>query len=101
MKKIFVTGGAGYVGSSLVPKLLKEGYQVTVYDLMIYGENMIQPHENNGWKASNVGRISLCRSAEMTRVCLYFCVWLPFWSSKRPVGQAGCLDGLLADWTRH
>ena len=46
MKKIFVTGGAGYVGSSLVPKLLKEGYQVTVYDLMIYGENMIQPHDN-------------------------------------------------------
>ena len=46
MKKIFVTGGAGYVGSSLVPKLLKEGYQVTVYDLMIYGENVIQPHDN-------------------------------------------------------
>ena len=30
----------------LVPKLLKEGYQVTVYDLMIYGENVIQPHDN-------------------------------------------------------
>ena len=46
MKKIFITGGAGYVGSSLVPRLLQEGYTVTVYDLMIYGEHVIQPHEN-------------------------------------------------------
>ena len=37
MKKIFITGGAGYVGSKLVPKLLKLGYEVTVLDLMIYG----------------------------------------------------------------
>ena len=45
MKKIFITGGAGYVGSSLVPRLLQEGYTVTVYDLMIYGEHVIQPHD--------------------------------------------------------
>ena len=46
MKKIFITGGAGYVGSSLVQKLLKKGYKITVFDLMIYGEHVIQPHEN-------------------------------------------------------
>jgi len=39
MKKIFVIGGAGYVGSQLVPALLKNNYSVTVYDLMIYGKN--------------------------------------------------------------
>lgn len=39
IKKIFVTGGAGYVGSSLIPKLLNSGYQVTVLDLMIYGSD--------------------------------------------------------------
>ncbi len=46
MKKIFITGGAGYVGSSLVPKLLKLGYYVTVLDLMIYGEEVLEYHKN-------------------------------------------------------
>tara|TARA_B110000008_G_scaffold251037_1_gene264698 strand:- start:2567 stop:3547 length:981 start_codon:yes stop_codon:yes gene_type:complete len=45
MKKIFITGGAGYVGSKLVPKLLELGYEVTVLDLMIYGEDVLPEHE--------------------------------------------------------
>tara|TARA_B100000242_G_C43012400_1_gene470712 strand:- start:218 stop:1201 length:984 start_codon:yes stop_codon:yes gene_type:complete len=39
-KKIIVIGGAGYVGCELVPKLLSENYMVTVYDLLIYGNNL-------------------------------------------------------------
>lgn len=46
MKKIFITGGAGYVGSLLVPTLLSKGYEVTVFDLMIYGEDKIDDHPN-------------------------------------------------------
>ena len=41
---IFVTGGAGYVGAVLVPRLLRDGYCVTVLDLMIYGDNVIEQH---------------------------------------------------------
>jgi len=33
------------VGSQLVPALLKKGYEITVYDLYIYGE-VLEPHEN-------------------------------------------------------
>jgi nucleoside-diphosphate-sugar epimerase len=38
VKSIFVTGGAGYVGSKLVLKLLSYGHKVTVYDLFLYGD---------------------------------------------------------------
>lgn len=33
-----MTGGAGYVGSALVPKLLERGYQVKIFDKLIYGD---------------------------------------------------------------
>jgi nucleoside-diphosphate-sugar epimerase len=41
IKKVLVTGGAGYVGAVLVPKLLSKGYQVKVIDLYIYGEDVL------------------------------------------------------------
>ena len=37
LKSIMVTGGAGYVGAVLIPKLLDKGYFVKVIDLYIYG----------------------------------------------------------------
>jgi nucleoside-diphosphate-sugar epimerase len=40
LHRVLVTGGAGYVGSNLVPKLLTAGYEVTVLDLYIYGEHI-------------------------------------------------------------
>ena len=38
-KKIFVTGGAGYVGSYLVQELIEKGHNVTVYDTMFFGSD--------------------------------------------------------------
>ena len=47
IKKVFVTGGAGYVGAVLVPKLLKAGYNVTVVDLFLYGEDVFDGVKND------------------------------------------------------
>lgn len=48
-RNIFVTGGAGYVGSLLVPQLLESGYRVTVYDTCYYGSDFL-PHDNPNYK---------------------------------------------------
>lgn len=41
IQQILVTGGAGYVGAVLVPKLLQAEYRVKVLDLYIYGEDVL------------------------------------------------------------
>lgn len=47
VKTVLVTGGAGYVGSVLVPKLLNAGYKVKVLDLYIYGEHVLNSVKDN------------------------------------------------------
>ena len=48
LSRVLVTGGAGYVGCVLVPKLLEAGYGVTVLDLYLYGEDVLEDCRRHG-----------------------------------------------------
>ncbi len=39
--KILITGGAGYIGSLLTPKLINNGYEITVIDNFMYKQNTL------------------------------------------------------------
>ena len=46
--KIFITGGAGYVGTSLIPLLLEKGFELTIYDsLMFNNGDKLLPYITN------------------------------------------------------
>jgi nucleoside-diphosphate-sugar epimerase len=47
MKKVLITGGAGYLGSVLTEVLLNKGYKVTVLDNLIYKQTSIAPFSYN------------------------------------------------------
>lgn len=48
MKSIFITGGAGYIGTTLIPLLLENGYKITVYDsLMFNNGDKLLPYITN------------------------------------------------------
>jgi nucleoside-diphosphate-sugar epimerase len=46
-RNVLVTGGAGYVGSALVPRLLDLGHTVTVLDLYMFGHDPLAPVGNH------------------------------------------------------
>jgi nucleoside-diphosphate-sugar epimerase len=47
LQTVLVTGGAGYVGSALVPALLQDGYKVKVLDLYLYGDDVLASVHGN------------------------------------------------------
>lgn len=47
IKKVLITGGAGYVGCVLVPHLLQANYKVRVLDLFLFGDHVFDQIKNN------------------------------------------------------
>jgi len=52
VSKVFVTGGAGFIGSNIVEALLRQGYEVVAYDNLITGkkENISEFEENENFR---------------------------------------------------
>jgi nucleoside-diphosphate-sugar epimerase len=48
--RVFVTGGAGYIGSLMIPRLLDRGYKVTSFDITYYGDEFL-PKNNQNFRA--------------------------------------------------
>ena len=61
MKKIFITGGGGYVGASLSDYLAKKDYQVTAYDLFLYGKDVFSENEKIKLIEGDIRNIELFR----------------------------------------
>jgi len=64
MKKVLVTGGAGYLGSVLTEVLLNKGYSVTVIDNLIYKQTSVAPfayHQNFNFILGDVTTESILR----------------------------------------
>jgi nucleoside-diphosphate-sugar epimerase len=51
-ERILITGGGGYIGTSLIPLLLEKGYEVTVYDSLMFnnGDNLLPYIPNPNFK---------------------------------------------------
>ena len=63
MKKLIVVGGGGYCGSVVVPQLLNEGWDVTVFDTFWYGTNHLPKVPNIHLVQSDVREIAKVKEA--------------------------------------
>ena len=55
--RILVTGGCGYIGSVLIPKLLDRGHKVLSIDNQLFG-NFLSKHKNFKNIKLNLGNIN-------------------------------------------
>ena len=61
MERVLVTGGAGYVGTTVVPTLLEAGYAVRVADRFFFGRDLLRdPRGDKGdLRAFDAGTINI------------------------------------------
>ena len=94
IKNILITGGAGYVGSVLVPKLLSRGFNVRVIDLMIYGETLPSHPNLKIFKGDIRDKILLKKSLENCNAVIHLaCISNdPSFELDKKLGKAINLD---------
>jgi UDP-glucose 4-epimerase len=86
---IFVTGGAGYIGSATAEALLKAGHSVTIYDSLLTGHRAAVPEEAHFIQA-DLGQAEALRSAlsaEKYTAVMHFAAFIEAGESMRDPGK--------------
>mgnify|MGYP001189693663 CR=1 FL=1 len=73
--KVLVTGGAGYIGSILVPELLSDGFEVTVIDNLTYRQNSLSHNFYN--KKFNFIKKDICDYESINKIMTSFDIIIP------------------------
>src|SRR3954465_5653561 len=59
MQRVIVTGAGGYIGTSLVPMLLEQGYSVRAVDRFFFGHELLRSHPDLEMVREDVRRLSV------------------------------------------
>jgi UDP-glucose 4-epimerase len=86
---IFVTGGAGYIGSATAEALLKAGHSVTVFDSLVSGHRAAVPEGAKFIKADlrNVSVLSAALKAEKFEAVMHFAASIEAGESMKHPGK--------------
>lgn len=74
-QRVLVTGGAGYIGSVMVPALLARGYAVTVYDSLMYRQHSLL--DCCAWPDFDFVKGDICDEARLAALVPQFDVIIP------------------------
>ena len=44
--RLLITGGGGYIGTTLIPYLLRKGHKIRLIDKFFFGKDIINEHKN-------------------------------------------------------
>lgn len=86
---IFVTGGAGYIGSATAEALLKAGHQVTIYDSLVTGHRQAVPEGANFIQAdlSDSHELALAMTAQKYDAVMHFAAFIEAGESMKTPGK--------------
>ena len=59
MQRVMVTGAGGYIGTSLVPMLLEQGYSVRAVDRFFFGHELLRPDPDLEMVREDVRRLTV------------------------------------------